>query len=1066
MHNYISYSDVDGSEFALKLAKCLAEGPPEIYPWLDKWNLISGFDYDDQFVEAIRTCESLIFVMTMDSVQSYSGCKKEWTRALKYKKWIIPLLVDPKAEQPYMLDPRQYVDFTVLSFNDGCTKLKNDLLWGRTPEGQLQFLKIRLMDAQRALLRAHKDEKARIEKEIQELIEEITRREKIILNPKTAEAQSWQSINARIEIERNPPQQKEIEKHVRFINPPPMMASHFQDRYVETGIVADFLNTDSLRLITLVGRGGIGKTAMTCRLLKSLEQSVLPDDRGTLGISGIVYLSEIGEHKVGYTNLYEDLCKLLPADEASKYEQIYKDGQRSIRSKVFSLLEQFQNEPVIILLDNLETLIDKKSSSLIPEDLRDALQAILEAPHHRVKVIMTTRIPPQDILLIQPERQRVLHLDEGLGSPYAENLLRALDSDGTLGLKEAPDPILNKIRENTRGFPRALEVFYGILAADRSTTLEELLSETQNTLPQLVVEKLVGEAFSRLDKNTQMVMQALAIYARPVPSVAVDFLLQPYLKNPDSSKMLNLLVNMHFVRREMGRYYLHPVDLAYALGLVPVASEGDDRTEQISFSQRTLRKRASEYFSQIRRPRNEWKKLSDIEPQLAEFELRCAAGDYETAFWLIEEIDDHYLRQWGHAGLVVEMRRQLLGKLSDPSELMNQTGLGGAYLNLGKSQKAIEHSRIALDLSAKTNNQISYAFNLNSSAVAYRRLGQLSKAIEMYNRSLKIDRDLKRPWSEAATLGNLAVACRFLGDLTRSIGLHEQSLAIYRSNRNTLHESWSLGILSGTLRYAGKLQKSIEYSTRAVQVASNEHDRYWEAYHLAELGSAYLDSGNLTLGEKNLKKALNIAHETMNGHFEAIWTVRLQVKELLFGNPQHALADFKRFSTHIDEEENYQYKVDYRLACAMAELRCEQLDAALDTIAPILQTEYQLFLPDILALHGIILLNQKKPKEAAVEFTATITLADRLLQQSDQFYTAVEAKGVAACGLAICDGKNTAQFITLAINSYRQARAIVSDPGVVKRALFFFDECAKVDEHGIISEVRKEVEGITQRNNG
>jgi hypothetical protein len=150
----------------------------------------------------------------------------------------------------------------------------------------------------------------------------------------------------------------------------------------------------------------------------------------------------------------------------------------------------------------------------------------------------------------------------------------------------------------------------------------------------------------------------------------------------------------------------------------------------------------------------------------------------------------------------------------------------------------------------------------------------------------------------------------------------------------------------------------------------------------------------------------------------------------------------------------------------MAELRCEQLDAALDTIAPILQTEYQLFLPDILALHGIILLNQKKPKEAAVEFTATITLADRLLQQSDQFYTAVEAKGVAACGLAICDGKNTAQFITLAINSYRQARAIVSDPGVVKRALFFFDECAKVDEHGIISEVRKEVEGITQRNNG
>ena len=47
------------------------------------------------------------------------------------------------------------------------------------------------------------------------------------------------------------------------------------------------------------------------------------------------------------------------------------------------------------------------------------------------------------------------------------------------------------------GYPRALEALAAILAADRGTTLPELLAETAG-LPGNVVEALVGEAFSRL----------------------------------------------------------------------------------------------------------------------------------------------------------------------------------------------------------------------------------------------------------------------------------------------------------------------------------------------------------------------------------------------------------------------------------------------------------------------------------------------------------------------------------------------------------------------------------------
>ena len=65
-------------------------------------------------------------------------------------------------------------------------------------------------------------------------------------------------------------------------------------------------------MMTVVGRGGVGKTAMVCRLLKALEDGRLPDDGGELAVDGIVYLSPVGGHPVNFPNLFADLCRLLP----------------------------------------------------------------------------------------------------------------------------------------------------------------------------------------------------------------------------------------------------------------------------------------------------------------------------------------------------------------------------------------------------------------------------------------------------------------------------------------------------------------------------------------------------------------------------------------------------------------------------------------------------------------------------------------------------------------------------------------------------------------------------------
>ncbi len=186
-------------------------------------------------------------------------------------------------------------------------------------------------------------------------------------------------------------------------------------------------------------------------------------------------------------------------------------------------------------------------------------------------MILTTRVAPRDLALIQPGRQCRLELDEGLPSPFAENILREMDRDGKLGLKTAGAALLDRARVRTRGYPRALEALCGILSADRYTTLAEILDRAEHYLPENVVAALVGEAFSRLDPTGQAVMQALAVYARPVTPAAVDYLLQPSLPGLDSAPVLGRLVNMHFARREAGKFYLHPVDRAYAFGRIAEA---------------------------------------------------------------------------------------------------------------------------------------------------------------------------------------------------------------------------------------------------------------------------------------------------------------------------------------------------------------------------------------------------------------------------------------------------------------------------------------------------------------
>ena len=1037
-HCFISYSTADALEFARKLVNKLEGGTPNIPVWFDKDNLKAGDDWDTQIDEALKTCKLILFVMSKDSVMDNSVCKQEWSRALSYKKPIVPIWLHNDIIAPFRLADRQRVDFRN-NFDSGLAQLRDHLAWMDSPEGQLQEVKEQRDDAKRALNRARPEDQPRIEQQIIDFEADIKRREEIIKNPEAAVEQTKKNIETGLERERKPETPITAETHSKFINPPPGIApNYFQDRSAETKLIADFLSNDTQRISTIVGRAGVGKTAMICRLLKALEAGHLPDDLGEHRVNGIVYLGEAGSHKVNFANIFTDLSKLLSRETATQLESLYKDPKSPVESKTFALMEAFSDGQVVLLLDNFETLIE--TENIRDAELKEALNAFLCGPHHTIKIIITTRIAPHDLNTCEPGRQYLLRLDEGLEYPHAENMLKGLDIDGKLSIKNAPMELLSRARVRTRGYPRALEALAGILSADFNTTLEELIIDDNVPLPEDVVKKLVGDAFSRLDSVAQKVMQALAIYNRPVTPAAIDYVLQPHIEGINSSPILQRLVNMHFGRREAGKFYLHPVDKEYAISRIPHGEEikGEDPKTSIfllpgtklnhqkrnAFTQHGLLNRAADYFAQARKPRAEWKKLDDLNAQLAEFDLRCAAGDYDTAASVLTEIDFDYLLLWGHYRLMIELHDKVQEKIRDKELLRICTNnLGSASLRIGKLENAIKHYQLFLELAQKDKDKQHESAALGNLGLVYAALGDVLQAIKFHEQNLIIAREISDKRSEGNANNSLGNRYYVLGNINKAIEFYEQALLIHHEINNRVGESGALCNLGNCYLDIGNADKAIEFYSKGLIIDREVGSRYGEANDQNNIGLGLLSLGDYQKAKKILQQASQIADEILDP------IVQLQAR---WGLTQVYLFQNDLGNARVTIEAAFQYDVPQHNHNATA-------------------------------LHGIIALRQGEDVTARGAFLRAIGQADEILSKTADYYDALDAKGIALSGLVV-SGKwevdsERQKALDEAVETFRKARKIAPHAGVVKSVLRLFDELVKCDNEGILKDVRNAVEG-------
>ncbi|NMC58130.1 MAG: TIR domain-containing protein [Candidatus Methanofastidiosa archaeon] len=502
---YISSSRIDGNKFAEKLRKELSSRNFRVTE-----NLIPLDDIKLKFTEGrgVEQIDAMIVVLTPCAVDS-KQVESEWNFALDLKIPIIPVLFED-CDFPRVLSILDYVDFRVLSkFDDQINSLVDQL----QNIGNNHFV-------------------ARYEN-LTGIKPNINTKYPIVVG---------QRITSTVE--------------------------YFQDRQDQLVEIGRLLSLSGTRIVSVIGSGGIGKTALVSRFLFDLEQNIWPHTSDGTKVNGILYLSH---RTVGITleRLFLDCAELLGGSKKYRLQQIWLDVKLEINEKIKILFDMINEGVYIILLDNIEDLLDNAGNFIVPE-LNTFFELCFATPGN-AKLLVTTREPITFNSKDAPLDKQIL-LDKGLDIDYGIAMLRQADPSGLYGLKDADEKNLSRIVTMVHGIPRALEVFAGIVKDETSAlmTLEEVME--QFFKHPITEKELIKEGYRRLDPPAQKVLEGLAVFNRPVPIAAVKYLLEPYMPNEDVTSIILRLIRIHMINvvdKQKKLVALHPIDRDFAYSQIP-----------------------------------------------------------------------------------------------------------------------------------------------------------------------------------------------------------------------------------------------------------------------------------------------------------------------------------------------------------------------------------------------------------------------------------------------------------------------------------------------------------------
>lgn len=587
-------------------------------------------------------------------------------------------------------------------------------------------------------------------------------------------------------------------------------------REQDAAMVVSLLRQPDVRLVTLIGPGGVGKTRLAEKIAASLNHDF---SNGVL----FVDLAPVNDpERVPYV-----IAQALELREA---------GGELIHDRLLGYLHK---KEMLLLLDTMERVLD--AAPFISE-------LLAECSH--LKVLVTSRAP----LRLRGEQEfqvQPLTFPTPTQLSSTDDLLQysavALFVQRTRLVK--PDfkndddslRIIADICSRLDGLPLAIELAAARVKhlplselRDQSVHRMEILTGGPRDVPerQQRMSDTIAWSYELLNPIEQRIFRQLSVFVGSWSLQAAHFMCSADVEHTNLLDALRVLVDNSLVTLSEARYRM--LDTIHEFAQEQLARSGETQA---------IHQRHADYYLQFAQQAapaleggqlSEWHRRLELEEENLRAALHWLMENDETELGL--RLAGSIWRYWQRQGNLGEGRRWLEGGLAKGKDVSKEVRANALWAAIwlayhqGDYVRANEESVEYLPLAREINDALSVRNALTGLGVTAVALGRYDEGVAYLRESLAICRGVGKNWHLGTSLLILGQTVMHLGNPQEAVLLLEEALAVYRELENKAFVARTEGYLG----YAALLRNDYELAQNYFRQSLREFSNLHETMGIAE----------------------------------------------------------------------------------------------------------------------------------------------------------------------------------------------------------------------------------------
>ncbi|HXN53632.1 MAG TPA: protein kinase [Candidatus Acidoferrum sp.] len=626
-------------------------------------------------------------------------------------------------------------------------------------------------------------------------------------------------------------------------------------RDLEVAAAKELLRRPNMRLVTVTGPAGIGKTRLALQLAGEMTQD----------FPGGVYfapLAAVGD----------------PSSIASVIVQtlgIPEDGGQSPLETLKEFLQNSLRTPMLIVLDNFEHLI-----SAAP-----MLAELFAIGGSGLKFLVTSRAPlhvygeqefPVPPLALPDPRS--LPALEALSqySAIALFVQRASAVKPDFELTEQNASAVAEICARLDGLPLAIE-----LAAARIKLLSpsamrtrlasrlQLLTGGARDLPtrQQTLRGAIDWSYDLLNAAEQKLFRRLSVFVGGGTLEAVEAVCNT--KNDLGFDLLDGMASIvdkslvQQVDQPAGdlRFLMLETIREYALEKLTASGEGELTKRAHAAYYLVLAEEgasdeagaeSSEWLNCLETEHNNLLSALDWLTDTGNADWALRLGTALFRFW---ETREYLTEGRDRLGKILKLEGAVAPTEGRVRALFAAGVLAGEQGNYASADTLIDES---LQIARKLGDQRGVAVCLNALAVHARDRGDIAVARRLFEECLALWRGFGDPLTIARSLSNLASIVRLQGDYANARSFYAECLSIFRKSNNRTGIAWSLNYQGDVARDQGDVESARSLYEEGLDTFRELGDRWGMAGSLADLGNLARDQENYDVADSLYRESMRM----------------------------------------------------------------------------------------------------------------------------------------------------------------------------------------------------------------